>query len=104
MTKKRYPRESPTARGYGREWRKFRLVYLAENPLCVLCAGLKPPRLTPATVIDHIKPMSQGGAKFDPDNLRAVCKACHDGPVQSYNRTGVMKGCDEAGNPLARDW
>lgn len=102
MTKQRYPRESPTARGYGREWRKFRLLYLADNPLCVLCKELN--RITPATVIDHIKPMSQGGAKFDPDNLRAVCKTCHDSACQSFNRKGVMKGCDEQGNPLGRDW
>lgn len=93
--KKRYPRESPAARGYGREWRKFRLLYLSEHPICVLCADLKPPRLTPATVVDHITPMSKGGAKFDPDNLRAVCKPCHDGPCQKFNRTGQMPGYRE---------
>ena len=26
---------------------------------------------------DHIKPVSQGGAEFDPANLQTLCRRCH---------------------------
>jgi hypothetical protein len=34
---------------------------------------------TKATEVDHIVAVSQGGAKFDPANLRAACKSCNIG-------------------------
>ena len=30
-----------------------------------------------ATQVDHIRPMSAGGAKYDPSNLRAACRTCN---------------------------
>jgi len=30
-----------------------------------------------ATTIDHIHPVSRGGAWFDPDNLQAACSPCN---------------------------
>lgn len=38
---------------------------------CVFCGG----RLH--LECDHIHPVSQGGAKFDPANLRTLCRRCH---------------------------
>jgi HNH endonuclease len=32
-----------------------------------------------ATEVDHIVPRADGGALFDPDNLRAACKPCNGG-------------------------
>ncbi|MDD4570646.1 MAG: HNH endonuclease signature motif containing protein [Tepidanaerobacteraceae bacterium] len=40
---------------------------------------LKAKRITPATVVDHIKP-HKGDVKlfFDINNLQSLCKTCHD--------------------------
>lgn len=53
-----------------REWRRFRLDFLAENPFCK-CKR-------PATVVDHIKPIREGGEIWDLSNLQAMCKYCHN--------------------------
>jgi 5-methylcytosine-specific restriction endonuclease McrA len=33
---------------------------------------------TKATCTDHIKPINQGGARYDRDNLQPLCDACHN--------------------------
>ena len=30
-----------------------------------------------ANEVDHIRPLHRGGAEYDPDNLQALCRACH---------------------------
>lgn len=74
-------------------------MYLGRSPLCELCeaAGL----VVPATDVDHIVPISQGGAKLDPANFRALCRSCHSYVTQhQLGRTGKpMKGCDVSGMP-----
>lgn len=75
----RYDRERGTAaqRGYGGRWQRARIVYLREHPLCVECE--KQGGLTPATVVDHIKPHKGNRALFwDSSNWQALCKLCHD--------------------------
>jgi len=47
-------RGSAANRGYDVRWQKARIVYLLNNPLCVACCSKG--RITPATVVDHIKP------------------------------------------------
>lgn len=75
----RRPREdhrpSSTQRGYDAHWQKVRLAILAAEPLCRMCA--EEGRVTPARDVDHIVPMSEGGAKDDPANLRPLCVAHH---------------------------
>jgi 5-methylcytosine-specific restriction endonuclease McrA len=57
--------------GIGRE------QVLSKQPLCVIC--LKDKRITPARVVDHIKPhKGDGSLFFDLDNLQSLCKSCHD--------------------------
>jgi 5-methylcytosine-specific restriction protein A len=41
----------------------------------VLC--LAAGRATPSTQVDHIKPKGEGGDDSD-ENLRGVCRPCHD--------------------------
>ena len=58
-------------------WRKARLVYLRQNPICVYCQ--QDNKLTPATVVDHIKPHKGNKRLFwDSHNWQALCKVCHD--------------------------
>ena len=47
---------------------------------CVLCN--KAGRLE----VDHIRPVARGGAPFDPENLRTVCRGCHIGITARLNR------------------
>ena len=58
-------------------------------------------RSAPATVVDHVKP-HQGSERlfFDSENLQSLCKPCHDRHKQSQERTGSLRGNDQAGYPV----
>jgi 5-methylcytosine-specific restriction protein A len=63
-------------------WRKLRLIFLAENPLCNKCE--KEGRITLAEEVHHKIPISQGRTKeqkqqlgFNINNLQALCVECH---------------------------
>ena len=57
-------------------------------------------RITPATVVDHIKPHKGDRAlAFDPDNLQGLCKAHHDSAKQSEERRGYSKAVGLDGFP-----
>jgi hypothetical protein len=51
---------------------------------CVVSSGRKSPT---SAVIDHMQP-HKGDMKlfWDHNNLWLVCKRCHDGPCQTYER------------------
>ena len=71
-----YMRSRPAYDFYhSKEWRKKRENYLIEHPFCVEC--WKQGRLTKAVVVDHIQPISMGGALLDDENLQALCPSCH---------------------------
>lgn len=53
-----------------RAYRKLRASVLRTHPICQLC------HIRPATRVDHIIPLSQGGPFMDPENLQALCKDC----------------------------
>lgn len=62
---------SPTARGYGADWQRVRLVILErDDHRCHWCHGL-------ATTVDHVRPLSAGGARLDATNLVAACVSCN---------------------------
>lgn len=77
-------RESAHSRGYDRKWRKLRLSYLTQNPICEIkhhCHG------APATEVDHIRPLSAGGERLDEDNLQSACGPCHKWKTATKDRT-----------------
>jgi hypothetical protein len=45
----------------------------------------------PATHVDHIVTWRQGGAPFDPVNLRATCRKCNLGRVSRARRSGWLR-------------
>ena len=53
-----------------RAWRAARGAVLARTPLCARCGA-------PATEVDHVVPVADGGALLDPDNLQPLCAGCH---------------------------
>ena len=57
-------------------WRKLRAEQLRRQPLCECC--LAQGRHTPAHIVDHIRPVNQGGAPLDLENLQSLCAACHN--------------------------
>ncbi|MBL1219128.1 MAG: HNH endonuclease, partial [Planctomycetes bacterium] len=69
------PRPSAAARGYDRTWRRLRRMYLARHPLCEHC--LRYDDVTPATEVDHIVSLRDGGERLDVNNLQSLCRACH---------------------------
>lgn len=75
--KKHEPRGTTAERGYGGRWQRYRLIFLAEHPLCVECerAG----KVEAATVVDHIVPHKGDQVKFwEPTNHQGLCAACHN--------------------------
>ena len=79
-------RPSPSRRGYDRKWMRLRRWFLARHPLCAHC--LQRGFTTPATEVDHIKPLRDGGARLDQTNLQALCKSCHS---RKTAREGVRR-------------
>ena len=65
------PRPSACKRGYGRRWRRLRLVVLARDPVCMIC------HRDAAWHADHIVPKSRGGTD-DLENLQGLCESCHN--------------------------
>ena len=82
-----------------KQWKKGRVIFLANNPLCKYCkqAG----KTTPATVVDHIK-RHEGDEVlfFDVNNWQPICKPCHDGPKALEESRGFRPGNNEDGMPV----
>ena len=57
-------------------WRALRNRFIADHPLCAEC--LEKGVITPATVVDHIKPINEGGEPLDENNLQSLCARCHN--------------------------
>ena len=70
----KYGRDRTAKRRYGRGWKRVRDHYIAAHPLCEQC--MKEGRLTRATQVHHIVPLSEGGSSR-PENLTAICSECH---------------------------
>ncbi len=74
-------------------WRTVRLAVLERDGHRCQIGG---PRCTQhATEVDHIVAIDDGGAPYDPQNLRAACKRCN-----SARRVGKQ----QAAAPPSRDW
>ncbi|SCW36769.1 5-methylcytosine-specific restriction enzyme A [Sphingobium faniae] len=92
-------------------WRDLRFAHLALFPACKGCEAMG--RLTRANTVDHIVPISEGGAAFPGhDGLRSYCQACHSAKTARGTEAGAIrstkprKGCDVDGWPLdpAHPW
>jgi len=56
-----------------RRWKELRLEVLKRDLWrCHWCGGQ-------ANEVDHVVPVSQGGARWDPANLVAACGTCNNG-------------------------
>ena len=78
-----YTKDKDLLKWYWGPWRRLRKNFWIHecerqgigHALCVSCE--KKGRITLATDVDHITPISKGGDKEDFDNMQALCKSCH---------------------------
>lgn len=73
------PQKKPTSEPFynTREWKdRLRKQYISNNPFCTECNRLG--KVEIATVVDHIIPISKGGAAKDERNYQSLCKYHHD--------------------------
>jgi len=75
-------RPSASARGYDHRWTTYRTSFLNRHPRCFRCDAA-------ATVVAHIKPVSQGGSFWDRTNHQALCRPCHSSAKQSADRAAL---------------
>ena len=88
-------RGSAAERGYDSHWHKFRNTYLRAHPLCSDCGK-------PSCIVHHVRPLADGGDKYDVDNLKALCLDCH---ARIHSSDGGKGGCDVNGDPVdATHW
>lgn len=93
-------RASARQRGYTHRWEKARAIYLKAHPLCVMCQAEKPPRYTPACVVDHIQPHKGDTLLFwAQSNWQALCAPHHSATKQQIERRGYSSEIDESGWP-----
>ena len=57
-------------------WRRLRLLILNREPLCR--EHKQRDEIVAATVVDHIKPIQQGGEIWNEDNMQPLCTKCHN--------------------------
>ena len=77
-------------RGYNSRWQKASKRFLLKKPFCVGCEGKG--KLTPATVVDHIKPHRGDKILFwDESNWQPLCKSCHDTKTMTEDRYQEFK-------------
>ena len=63
-----------------KSWAQIRLLVLdAQGWICQRCGGW-------GNQYDHIKPLSQGGALYDEDNLQTLCRGCHIAKTRGENQ------------------
>ncbi|WP_250636649.1 HNH endonuclease [Desulfotruncus alcoholivorax] len=73
----RFKRDEFSKRFYNSpQWQRLRKQKLAINLLCEHCE--REGKVTPATVVDHIVPIKEGGAALDINNLQSLRRSCHD--------------------------
>jgi 5-methylcytosine-specific restriction protein A len=57
--------------------------------LCLHCE--EEGKVVPADVVDHIKPIKQGGAKLSHNNIQSLCHSCHNKKTYEENNPQVQE-------------
>ncbi len=90
---------------YNRKWDTARRDWLCWHPLCKMCQDLG--RVTPATVVDHIRPHKGNAVLFwDRSNWQSLCVKHHSSFKQIQEKLGpdASAECDERGYPRNSTW
>ena len=82
-----------------KRWRDIRFLVLREEPLCRHCGLIGIAKV--AECVDHVVPLSKGGAEYDLSNLQPLCWSCHSRKTRKDNIEGIVYSeVDERGYPL----
>lgn len=57
-------------------WIKLRNCYRMNNPLCEECN--RNGKVVHMKIVDHIRPIREGGEPLDYNNLQSLCDSCHN--------------------------
>jgi 5-methylcytosine-specific restriction protein A len=98
QTQKQADQQRGTAneRGYNYRWQVASKLFLKAHPLCAICQRKTPPRVTAATLVDHIKPHKGDPVLFwDQSNWQPACKPCHDEKTATEDGAFGNKANDE---------
>jgi len=82
-----------TQRGYGSTWQRLRLQILQRDRWRCTCGAY-------ADTVDHVIPLAEGGAPYDPQNLKAACRHCNyadGGRLAQRRRTAAKFGVPSRG-------
>jgi 5-methylcytosine-specific restriction enzyme A len=82
-----------------KQWRALREQQLTKAPWCTRCLarGVR----QKADTVHHTKAHKGNPLLFwDPTNLESVCRACHDGRIQSEERLGYARDIGIDGWPI----
>jgi hypothetical protein len=64
------------------------------NPLCVVCQA-------PATDVDHIQPIADGGEPWDMANMQALCHSHHSEKTRLEKAGASWEGTGADGYPIS---
>lgn len=64
---------------YSKRWINLRKSYMMNNPVCVQCTK-------PMKFLDHIIPISEGGAIWDLNNMQGLCVSCNASKTAKQNK------------------
>lgn len=94
-----HARTSSASRGYDAAWRRLRLRFLAEHPLCVMCE--RQGRTVAANIVDHVEAIAKAPhRRLDWANLQALCQPCHDSVKQREERGRPVLAVGVDGMPI----
>lgn len=85
-------RGTAAERGYDSAWKRFRKWFVSQ-PGNAVCALRDDPRhrkecTLAVEVVDHIKPLCQGGDRLSESNCRSVCRIGHQRLTDNLKATG----------------
>lgn len=78
-------------------WKDLRIERLVNEPLCRICKSVN--HIRPAKHVDHIVPMSKGGAPLDYDNTQSLCLEHHSLKTAQDEGNNPNWGCGQDGTP-----
>jgi 5-methylcytosine-specific restriction protein A len=78
-------------------WLRRRRLQLNAHPLCKMCGARGV--VTPATVVDHVKPHKGDWNLFALGELQSLCKPCHDSPKRAFELRGYSGDVGNDGWP-----
>lgn len=81
--------KAPNVARAGYRWTRLRRAVL--DAYGWQCAIRRPGCTGQATTVDHILPMSRGGAPLDPANLQAACRHCNTSKGAEITQGGRLQ-------------